>query len=204
MVSTSHKFQVLLDVKQQRITEEHAAELLKTSIKRVRQMVTIWSPKLAKLVPAIDALLRPANSKEQQTACKARVARIAKVTPRQVNRLIDYAEIVIPKPESVIIRKENHKNAIKMRELRKKCAIDVIAGVNSVENAAEQAEITTRQMYRIVHKLCGLNHVHYKDVKPLKDSQRRKIAADIEKLVENNKKDNDNEHTTPTGGRRKR
>lgn len=162
-----------------------ACGLLKTSPRAVQQMLTLWKPYLVPLVPLFDALLLPTNVKAEQADLKRRIAKAVGITYRQVNRLIKTMNIDVPKPKSSIYRAEKHKSAQNMRILRRKHAIDVISGSNSVDEAAEGAELSPRHMYRLVNQLAGLCGVTYKDLRYTTTQQRRKLAASIEEIVEN-------------------
>lgn len=181
---TEHKFRVLLELKRKRIDEAQALKLLDTSERTLKQLLTLWSDNLGATVKLFDLLTLPTNSKREQSEIKERIAAQLEITKRQVNRLITSAGITVPPPKSSETRKIKRETARNRRKSREKHAIDVISGLNSVEEAAIAAEVSERHIYRLVQKLCSLVGLEYKDLNQLGYNRRQKVTKEIEKLTE--------------------
>lgn len=179
-----HRFRILYEYDRRYITEETACLTLHVSIRALHQIHTIWKPHLAKLVPLVDKLLVPTNTKNEQKRIKDRIANLTGNTKRQVNRLLQEHKIEVPAPISVEKRKITSEIAQKRRKSREKYALDVITGHSTAKDAAEAAGVTARQIYRLVHKLCALVQVDYHDLKHVTNAQRSKIADLIEEAQE--------------------
>lgn len=178
------KFHILLALKDVEITPFRALQMLNTRPRVIKQLNTLWGPFLEGLVPLLDALQAQHNTKYDQTRIKRAIAKHIGITYRQVNRLLSDEKIEIPKPKSVEIRKEKKENAGIRREMHEKHALYVIAGLNNVDEAALQAEISPRQMYRLLNKLAALVGVVYRDLRHASLSVRKRVADQIEELLE--------------------
>lgn len=178
------KFHILLELKDGEITPFRALQLLNTRPRVLKQLNTLWGPFLEGLVPLLDALQAQHNTKYEQTRIKRAIAKHIGITYRQVNRLLSDEKIDIPKPKSVEIRHEKKENAGMKREMHEKHALDVIAGLNRVDDAAEQAELSSRQMYRLVNRLTALVGVVYRDLRHTTHTVRKRVADQIEEILE--------------------
>lgn len=179
-----HKFRVLLDLKRGEIDAYLASKLLDTTEKATQQMLTVWSPHLHKLVPLVDKLMQVPETKAEQMKTKERLAKIIGVTARQVNRTLQRAGIEVPTTQKAFYRQEAHKNFAKRKRGYQQHALSAIAGIDTAENVASDAGISKRQMYRVIHSLCDLGGLHYKDLEPLDLGKRRRIALQIEHLLD--------------------
>lgn len=179
-----HKYRALLEFHEKHLSLEAAAELLGTEEKHVLQMHTLWKDQLPKLAPMIDDLIKGSNTKKEQADAKRRIAKYLKITHRQVNRLLETSGITIPTPKSIGIREEKAKKAKEKLKTREKHALDVVAGLNSVEEAAIAAEVTARQMYRKVGKLCDRVGIVFSDLKGMGPGTRTRLVRRLERMLE--------------------
>lgn len=157
---------------------------LDTTPKTLAQLMTLWQPYLHEITPLFDRLMQQANTKSEQTEIKNAIAEAVGVSYRQVNRLLQTYQIPVPPPISSEKRAKKRENAQKKRETREKYALDVIAGLQDAENAAEQAEVTVRHMYRLMSKLCLLVGIDYRDMAYATYNQRKKVVEQIEAMME--------------------
>lgn len=183
MSLTMHKFRVIRRVSLGQMSRHEAAELLAVDEKTVQQLQTVWADTLPTLVPLIDSLLQPKNTKRDQTKIKILIANKVGITYRQVNRLLKSSEIVVPKPKSSENREKRRENAKNRRKLHEKWALDVIFGHSDVESAAEQAEVSPRQMYRLCNKLTRTVDLPFRDLAHLTGHERAKVAHQIEEML---------------------
>lgn len=184
MSPKQHKFRVLADFKANRIGLAEAVALLDVKERTVHQLTTLWGDDLPFIVPLIDKLLLPTNTKNEQAKLKLGLATTLSISYRQVNRLLKLSKIDVPAPKSSEIRRIKHENAKNRRKMHDKHAISVISGSTTAEDAAEAAGLSSRQMYRLVGKLCHLVKVHYRDLAFASPDARSRIAAQIEELLD--------------------
>lgn len=172
----AHKFYILQQVLWKQLTLTQAADELKTTPGHVKQMVSVWGVKLSALNLMIGKLQTPVNTKSEQAEIKKRLAVLLGVETRSVNRLLKHANVTIPPPKTVEKRQNLREIAKNRREMQYSHALDAIMGNTPVIEAAENAEISSRQMYRIIDKLCAAVDVDYRDLKDSTSDQRSKIA----------------------------
>jgi flagellar hook-basal body complex protein FliE len=182
---SEHKFRILQRAAAGELCPSQAAELLNTSTTNLRRLETIWEAHLPTLVPLVDQLLQPSQTKHGQVKLKLRIKKHLGVTYREVNRLLKASEIVLPAPLSTEKRKIRVENTRKRRKTREKCALDVIFDLSDVVSAAEKAEISIRQMYRQCNRLAKLADFTYKELVQLPRISRQKVARQIEEELEN-------------------
>ncbi len=129
---------------------------------------------------ALEKLKRPADTRKERMKIKKALYDALEIGQRQLNRLLKAQKIPIPKLKSVENREKTRENAQKRRKLQEKYAIDVISGSNSIIDAAESAEVSVRQMYRIISKLASELNTHYADIKFASPGKREKMAETLE------------------------
>lgn len=96
---------------------------------------------------------------------------------REVNQLMNSWRVRRPLKQYLITRASS---SVKW-EIRKKFAIDFIAGAGTIEDAAEGANVSTRQMRRWVTELLDKHFkMVFKDLKPLSLARRKRLADEIE------------------------
>lgn len=178
-----HKFRVLREYQLGRLKEEEAMAELGVDRKTLHLLESLWKGRLGGILPLVDSLLVPKKTKGQQSIIKLRMAEKLGVTIRQVNRLLDSSGIEIPTPISVLEREEIRKNAQNRRRNHEKFALDVVFGHETVENAAERAELSVRQMYRVISKMAHRAGLSYSDLTTAPPSKREKLAKKIEKTA---------------------
>jgi transposase len=99
------------------------------------------------------------------------------ITNRQVNHLMQTWRVQRPIANYFF----EHVAAQIKWEIRKKYAIEFVAGTCTVEEAAENAQVSARQMRRWVSELLQKHFgMVWKDLRTLSDSKRRRLADEIE------------------------
>lgn len=160
-----HRFRVLQRVQWKQLTPEQAADILQTEPRHVKQMGSLWDTRLNAMNLMIDKLQAPLNTKNEQRKIKERLAVLMGVTTRQINRVLNDANVEIPPPKTVETRKKRRETAQNRKSMHYSHALDAITGNTPVIEAAENAEVSTRQMYRIIDKLCQAIGVTYRNLK---------------------------------------
>ena len=104
-------------------------------------------------------------------------AEVLGVTTRQINHLMNNWKVERPLKAYLVTRQ-----ASKIKwELRKKYAIDFIAGTIDINQAAEAAKCSDRQMRRWVSELLMKHYeMPFKDLKLVQDRRRIRLAQEIE------------------------
>ena len=184
MALPMHKFRIIERTSKGQMSRVEAADLLDVDAKTVQQLQTIWQDYLPKLVPLVDALLEPKNTKRDQTKIKLLICRRMNITYRQVNRLLKSSGIAVPRPVSSQNREKRRENARTRRKIHEKWALDVIFGHSDIENAAIQAEVSQRQMYRLCNKLTHGVGLPFRELARLTDAERQKVALQIEETMD--------------------
>lgn len=152
------------------LNEEGAAAALGTTLKDLRFRVTRWGNRLPLVLSIMDKLRDERISRQD-------AAEALGVTPRQVNALMNTWKVVKP-PKAYLI--ERRASKVKW-EVHKKFAIDFIAGSGSIDDAAEGADVSTRQMRRLVSQLIDKHYgMVFKDLRTLSLARRRRLAQEIE------------------------
>lgn len=152
------------------ITEEQAATVLGFSVPSLRFRVTKWGHRLPLLLATLDKI-RDSN------LSRAEAAKALGVSVRQVNHLMVNWNIERPIPEYLI---ENAAAQVKW-EIRKKYAIEYIADSCTIEDAAENAGVSSRQIRRWVSELVSKHFgMTFKDLKEVTGHRRKRLADEIE------------------------
>lgn len=164
----------LLDVynliEQGQVTDEQAAEALDLSHRQWEMRKKKWGHRLPLLFSILDKI-------KEDKITRLEAAQILGTTERNVNSLMQSWGVVRPLKPYLVARA-----AAEVKwEIRKKMAIDFIAGATTIEDAAEGAEVSDRQMRRWVSELL---HKHFgmvfKDLKPLQLRRRQRLAEEVE------------------------
>jgi len=152
------------------ITEEQAANTLGITVTDLRFRLTRHGHRLPLVLATLDKIGNDSISRID-------AAEVLGLSKREINKLMVSWQIKRPMKENVIDRQVSK---IKW-EIRKKYAIDFIAGGDDIETVAEQASVSSRQMRRWVS---GLLEEHfqmtYKEMMSLTDARRRRLADEIE------------------------
>lgn len=152
------------------ITLEEAASAFNFTVTDMKFRLTKWGHRLPLLLATLDKI-------RENELSRGEAAATLSVTPRQINQLMKTWSIVRPIPDYVV---RNTLTEIKW-EIRKKYAIEFIAGSCTLEEASDNAEVSTRQMRRWVAELL---HKHFgmvfKDLKELTESKKKRVADEIE------------------------
>lgn len=152
------------------ITQEQAATTFGFAEKDMKFRMSRWGHRLPLLLATLDKITSDTITREE-------AAEILQVTVRQINKLQGTWRVARPLKTYLV-----DKQATQIKwELRKKYAIDYIAGGVDFENLAESAGCSSRQMRRWVADLL-IKHFEmpYKDLLTLTPNKRKRLADEIE------------------------
>lgn len=118
---------------------------------RRKQMLTLWGDRLPLLRDTLRTLVDPVYPNlAAYSDKKAEAARLLNVTPRQIDRLLVTFQAK-RKPFSTQIKtKETSKEAQARFQANRNLALEVIKGYKQPNQAAKDADITPRQLYRYI------------------------------------------------------
>jgi hypothetical protein len=152
------------------LTEEEAARALGITVRSYRIRSSAWGHRLPLLLSVLDKIKADDITRDEAAAT-------LNVSTREVNKLSATWNVTRPTKQYVIDR-----TASKVKwEVRKKFAIDFIAGAGSIDDAAEAAGVSARQMRRWVSELLQKHfEMPWKDLAKLTPNRRRRLAQEIE------------------------
>lgn len=164
-------YPIYVKFNKQQITEEQAAEQLGLSLTDWRFRRTKYGKRLPLILKTLDRIYNDEISRDDAAA-------ILDVTTRQINNLMNSWLIARPLKDYLV-----KKEAIQIKwALRKKAAIEFIAGQTSLDQAAEDAQVSTRQMRRWVADLLDRHFgATFKDLRGLPQTKRLKMADTVER-----------------------
>ncbi len=155
-----------------RINEEQAAHALGISVRSLRFQMTRHGSRLASVLATIDAIRNDEISRDD-------AAENLGVSVRQVNQLMLTWRVTRPLKTYLIKRKVSELKW----EIRKTYAIEYISGSCTIESAAEEAGVSSRQMRRWVSDLLKQHFgMAFVDLKRLTGNRRERLAREIEGL----------------------
>ena len=153
------------------ITLEQMAQSLEINPRAMSIRIAKWGHRLPLMLSVLDKI---ADNK----ISRAEAAGILEVTDRAVNKLCENWDIKRP----LGMNKSRQALASVKFELRKKAAIDYISGGMTIEEAAESADCSTRQIRRWVADLLEKHfEMTQMDLRALSDKRRRSLADEIQK-----------------------
>ena len=156
---------------QKEITQEEAASTFGFTPAQFNMRLKKWGHRLPLLLATMDKI-------KSDTITREEAASLLGVTNREVNKLQQSWSVQRPLKAYLV---ERAATQIKW-EIRKKYAIDFIAGGTEFTEAAEAAQVSTRQMRRWVSELLRKHYeMPYKDLAKLSLARRKRLADDIEK-----------------------
>lgn len=152
------------------ITQEQAAEALGFTPIQLKYRQQKWGHRLPLLLATMDKIKADQITREE-------AADILKISPRGINKLQASWNVERPLKPYLVDRA-----AVQIKwEIRKKYAIDFIAGATEFAEAAEAAGVSTRQMRRWVSELLKKHYeMPYKDLLTLSMTRRKRLADEIE------------------------
>lgn len=158
------------DLQRNEITLEQACKVLSIEIKAYENKAKHWGHRFPLMLSVLDKIKSGAIS-------TAEASSILGIQLRQVNNIM--VEMGVERPlKTYKVKRE--MSQIKW-ELHKKFAIDFIADSTSIETAAADAGVSTRQMRREVSKLLDKHFgMVYKDLAEISNVKRRRLATEIE------------------------
>lgn len=176
-----NKFKILLDFERGDTSLSQTADILEArTASDVMKALVAYREHLPYLVEMSDKLALQHDSANDRKVLIEEIAAKLGVTTRQVNRMMKRTSIITPTPYQVILRSITHDEATEKWERHFKSALSVIAGYESMEQAAEMCGVTGRQMYRWVNKLLAGQKIPLRDLKRLNLGKRKDIADLIE------------------------
>ena len=154
------------------ITDDEAAEALQMSVKTWRFHLKRHGLRLPLVLAILDKVREDRITRSEAAEALGR-------TERQVNMLMQNFKAPRPLKEYLLLR----ERAQVKWEVRKRFAIDYIAGTMALDDAAEHAEVSDRQMRRWVKDLLDKHFgMVWGDLKELDATRRYKLASQIEEL----------------------
>ena len=152
------------------ISFEEAAEAFGIAPRDLKFRSTRWNHRLPLLLAMLDRIRKDEISRDDAAA-------VLGVTTRQINHLMNTWKVERPVKEYLIER----ATAKVKWEVRKKFAIDYIAGTLDLDKAAEAAGVSVRQMRRWVSELL-IKHFEmpFKDLKQVSMNRRTRLANEVE------------------------
>lgn len=152
------------------ITVEEAAVAMNMPLRTLKFRLTRWNHRLPLLLSVLDKCRHGTIDRQEASST-------LQVSPREVNHLMVNWRVVKPIPTYLVMKATSE---IKW-ELRKKYAIDYIAGSCRIEEAAEGAHVSSRQMRRWVSELLQKHFgMVFKDLRQMPYRKLQRIAQEIE------------------------
>lgn len=163
-------FDVYKALKKGEISHEQAAEALGLTPESLKMRMDRHGTKFPKMLKTLDKI-------GNDTITRSEAAEILEVTERTVNHLMRSYRIARPLKEYLLRR-----TGAKVKwEIRKKFAIDLIAGSSTLEEAADSAQVHPRQMRRwVIHLLDKHYAMTWKELTKLTLPKRARLADEIE------------------------
>jgi hypothetical protein len=152
------------------ITTEQAADMMGLPVHGMVVRLAKWGHRLPLLLATLDKIA-------QDKIARSEAAELLEVTTRQINMLMVSWTIKRPLKPYLIERA-----AAKVKwEIRKKWAIDYVADSCTIDEAAEGAGVSDRQMRRWVSELVNQHFgMAFKDLRTLSSAKRKRLADEIE------------------------
>lgn len=160
------------------ITPEKASRMLNTQPRMVKHRLNRWGDRLPTLLFLLE--------KMGQGAVRPReVAEELGTSVRNVYLLARHWQVAVPPAFDghAVAEIQERRSRSRLKWLaRKKYAVEVIAAQATLEDAAEAAEVSPRQMRRWCDRLLEQHFgLHLPDLRDLSTVKREKMAAQIEK-----------------------
>lgn len=178
------RYEILYLVGSQQLKEKTAAELLDTTPKAIKAVVTRLGPRVQLLPAALSPLRLQAGTIKERTQQVGKAAELLQVTPRQVRRFMEKSEVTFQRPISMEIRLKRAEMAQEKWKIRQKAAISCISGAEDVESASSWAECSARQLYRWINKLLAPEGLTVRDLKEVRLALRQDLARKLENAEE--------------------
>jgi hypothetical protein len=148
---------------------EEAARAFDMTPRNLKFRLTTWGHRLPLLLSTLDKIRDDRIDRQD-------AAKVLDVSGREVNHLMLAWKIKRPVKQYVVDR----TRAEVKWEIRKKYAIDYIAGHMEIEDAAEAADVSERQMRRWVSEMLMKHYeMPFKDLKEVSNHRRMRLAAEI-------------------------
>lgn len=164
------RYEVYKQFARGRQTEEDLAGALGLSVRSWRIRSTKHGSKLPLVLKTLDEI-------EADTLSRDEASERLGVCVRQVNQMMRTWGVSRPLKDYLVTRAVS---SVKW-EIRKKFAIEFIAGSSTLEDASERAEVSMRQMRRWVADLLDTHFgMVFKDLKDLTKTKRERLADSIE------------------------
>lgn len=153
------------------ITIEEAATAMGMSVRNLKFRQTKWGHRLILVMSTLDRIRSDKITRDE-------AAQVLGITARAVNHLMNNWKVTRPLKQYLF---ERERAQVKW-EVRKKFAIDYIAGSRELEDAADDAKVSPRQMRRWVSELLEKHYdMPFKDLKLVSNHRRLRLAEEIER-----------------------
>jgi len=163
-------YEIYKELVHERLTPAEAAEKFRMTEQDLKFRITRHGKRLPQILKTLDRINNDEMTRSEASA-------LLQVGERQVNNLMKSWTVARPLKEYLV-----HKAVTGVKwEIRKKFAIEFIAGSCTLEEAAENAGVTDRQIRRWVSDLLNTHFgMVFKDLKELTLTKRSRLADEIE------------------------
>jgi hypothetical protein len=152
------------------ISHDEAAEQFGITPRDLKFRLTKYGKRMPRVLKTLDKI-------QEDRMDRTTAAETLGVSLRQVNNLMESWGVQRPLKEYLVDRAVSE---VKW-EIRKKFAIEYISGSCTIEEAAENAGVSTRQIRRWVSELLAKHYeIVFKDLKHIPLSRLRRMADEIE------------------------
>lgn len=163
-------FDIYKALKEGEISHEQAAEAFGFTPESLTLRMTRHGSKFPRVLKTLDKIANDAITRSEG-------AEYLQITVRTMNHLMQTYRVVRPLKEYVVRR----VGAKVKWEVRKKFAVDLIAGSTTLDEAAESAQVHPRQMRRwVIHLLDKHYGMTWKELTALNLRKRARLADEIE------------------------
>jgi len=176
----TNRFRVLRLLKQGDLTLNQASELLTANKNStVLRWLATYGKDLSFLEKSVDELQKQHLTRYDRTVIVDKIAERLGVTRRQVNKITQNDKLKTPSPYYEMLRQMNEENAKVKRRSRFEGALAVIAGSITMDGAADEVEVSSRQMYRHVTNQLARVDLTVKDLKHMTIPRRVEISEEL-------------------------
>lgn len=156
--------------KENKITLEEAAAKMNLTPKDLKFRITVNGDKLPTLLKTLERI-------QENEITRGEASQLLNVSPRQINQLMKTWKVERPLSEYLVTKEQA---ALKWM-MRKRWAIEFVAGTVKIEDAAQEADVSERQIRRWVSELLDKHMgMVFKDLNTLSTKKRFRIANEIE------------------------
>lgn len=153
------------------ITEAQAATAFGVTSQNLKTRIRMWGHRLPLLLATLDKIKAETMTRQEASAT-------LNVTARQINKLQESWKVERPLKTYLVDRATTE---IKW-EIRKKYAIDYVSGSVEIDEAADRAGVSSRQMRRWVSDMLKKHfEMQWADLKYVSPIKRKRLADEMDK-----------------------